>query len=298
MCGSGGGSYGGGGGSYGGGQSYGSPFNFGQYPGVYGSPWRGGYGGGFYQPTFGYGQMQQPQQPTQGGYQGPQPGALPPPNPGAGGTGPFTRPPGTGAITPPPPPYPNAPPQDTRPVNQPSWGTPQPYTSFPQFTQPGNLNSVGPGGPQPNTGTNPPNSGTPPPAQPPTNGRPPFAGQPKIGMQGRIISDNFDGSPSAQPQMLNAPTTSGVGMRDPNDNSPNLPQYAIGSQPPGGSPAPGLFNTIATGQGGGAFQPQDINRYGPGGGGWGDFLNWYGENNAQLNRQGPMYQPGGMFYGR
>jgi hypothetical protein len=266
MCGSaggGGGSYGGGGGSYGGGQSYGSPFNFGQYPGVYGSPWRGGYGGGFYQPTFGYGQMQQPQQPTQGGYQGPQPGALPPPNPGAGGTGPFTRPPGTGAITPPPPPYPNAPPQDTRPVNQPSWGTPQPYTSFPQFTQPGNLNAVGPAAyPGPGGATQPPP--TTPPAAPPPSSTPPYPGmdtRPKSAMSGQLISDNF-------------------------------------TNPDQGSAPPGLFNTIATGQGGGAFQPQDINRYGPGGGGWGNFLNWYGQNNAQLNRQGPMYQPGGMFYGR
>jgi hypothetical protein len=196
---------------------------------------------------------------------------IPPTTPGGGGTTPppppyggqDTRPPGTGAPTPPPPPYTGTDTRVTRPVNQPSWGAPQPYTNFPTYTQPGNLNSVGPAGPYPGSPAEgmqqPPTNPNTPPTQPPTNGRPPFAGQPKIGMQGRIISDNFDGSPSAQPQMLNAPTTAGVGMRDPNDNSPNLPQYAIGSQPPGGSPAPGLFDAEATGQGGGAFQPQDIN---------------------------------------
>jgi hypothetical protein len=101
-------------------------------------------------------------------------------------------------------------------------------------------------------------------------------------MQGRIISDNFDGSPSAQPQMLNAPTTAGVGMRDPNDNSPNLPQYAIGSQPPGGAPA-GIYQAEATGNGSG-FTPQQINQYGAGGTNYNPTLNALGGMNSnQLN---------------
>lgn len=62
-------------------------------------------------------------------------------------------------------------------------------------------------------------------------------------------------------------------------------------------PNAALYQGIAQGNGGG-FTPQQINNAGPGGQGYGDFLKFYQQNQAQLNRQGPMYQPGGIFYGK
>lgn len=41
---------------------------------------------------------------------------------------------------------------------------------------------------------------------------------------------------------------------------------------------------------------QWINQYSNGGTGYGDYMNWYQQNQGNLNRQGPMYQPGGIFY--
>jgi hypothetical protein len=133
--------------------------------------------------------------------------------------------------------------------------------------------------------TPPPNPNTPP-TQPPIQTRPPVGSVPKIGMQGQLISDNFGGTPFGQ-QSLGGVTTSGVGMRDPNDNSPNLPQYAIGTPPPGATPngaAPaGIYQAEATGNGSG-FTPQQINQYGAGGTNYNPTLNALaGMNSNQLN---------------
>src|SRR5690349_11425150 len=55
---------------------FGNPFNFGQYPGIYG----GGYGGGFFQPSFGLmGQQSSLGTPT--GAQNPTPTPAAPPTP-------------------------------------------------------------------------------------------------------------------------------------------------------------------------------------------------------------------------
>jgi hypothetical protein len=152
---------------------------------------------------------------------------------------------------------------------------------------------------------------------PPGTGGPPSAGPPPTlpGMPG--IDPGFGGGFNRPPMFgVNPPQRGGPSPVTPRQSGPGAPLGPPGStpiQPPpsgtrppiGGVPkaAPTanelMMQAVLTGQGGGAYDPAQLNQYGPpqgGGQNWGQTLDYYKNNQARLNRQGPMYQPGGMFY--
>jgi hypothetical protein len=154
--------------------------------------------------------------------------------------------------------------------------------------------------------------------QPGTNPPPPggYTPSPTLpGMPG--IDPGFGGGFNRPPVFgTNPPPRGGPSPVIPRQSGPGAPLGPPGStpvQPPpsgtrppiGGVPkaAPTanelMMQAVLTGQGGGAYDPAQLNQYGPpqgGGQNWGQTLDYYKNNQARLNRQGPMYQPGGMFY--
>lgn len=156
--------------------------------------------------------------------------------------------------------------------------------------------------------------GGPPPGQPPSAppGSPPGPPGPLPptlpGMPGQPVDPGFNGIRPNPPfgGGYIPPRTPPPGYAPPG-LPPGSPPPPITGGRPGmggnqkmGQPAPGsndaLMQAVLTGQGGGAFTPGQINQAGVGGQNYGNTLNYYQQNQAQLNRQGPQYQPGGMFY--
>jgi hypothetical protein len=185
------------------------------------------------------------------------------------------------------------------------------FPTFPNFTYAPGIADPIPhqifDGTQP--GTNPP------PGSPPPGGG--YAPPTLPGMPG--IDPGFGGGFNRPPVFgTNPPPRGGPSPVIPRQSGPGAPLGPPGSTPIQPTPPPTgtrppiggvpkaaptanelMMQAVLTGQGGGAYDPAQLNQYGPpqgGGQNWGQTLDYYKNNQARLNRQGPMYQPGGMFY--
>lgn len=183
---------------------------------------------------------------------------------------------------------PNAGPIQPRPIwDNGGWNTAPPPPGQPPAPPPGTPPPAAGGPPTP------PYNNPPPPGsfvRPPVFGPGPPRGDPQPPGDGRGVGPGSGGGGGLPPPPPAVGGRPGLGTN---------PKMGLATGDPAAGSNDALMQAVLTGQGGGAFTPGQLNQYGPpagGGSNWGQTLNYYQQNQARLNRQGPMYQPGGMFY--